>query len=149
MAQIASPRSRRHPRLEIIPFIDIMFFLLATFMMVSLSMIQNEGVDLQLPSAQSSSPRPEGEAEESLVISIDKEGRIFAGEEPTSLEALTLRFRDIRAAKEEKPIVLQGDYEAQFGKIVEVFDRARLYGLNKLVIRTQKPAGAPESPNES
>ena len=41
MPAIASPRSGRKPRLEIIPFIDIMFFLLATFMMVSLSMIDN------------------------------------------------------------------------------------------------------------
>ena len=49
MPAIPSPRAGRRPRLEIIPFIDIMFFLLATFMMVSLSMIDIQGIDLNLP----------------------------------------------------------------------------------------------------
>ncbi len=51
MTMIPSPRSKRRARIEIIPLIDIIFFLLATFVMVSLSMIQNRGIAVQLPAA--------------------------------------------------------------------------------------------------
>ena len=43
---------RKKARIEIIPLIDIMFFLLATFVMVSLSMVKNEGVSVMLPGFQ-------------------------------------------------------------------------------------------------
>ena len=51
--QIPSPRSKRRARIEIIPLIDIMFFLLATFVMVSLSMVKSKGVPVHLPGAAS------------------------------------------------------------------------------------------------
>lgn len=45
------PNIRRRPRIEIIPLIDIIFFLLATFVMVSLSMVRNQGLNVNLPRA--------------------------------------------------------------------------------------------------
>ena len=57
MPSLPSPRGKTRPRLEIIPFIDIMFFLLATFMMVSLSMIKNEGLPVKLPQAATATPQ--------------------------------------------------------------------------------------------
>jgi biopolymer transport protein ExbD len=53
---IPSPRAKRRARIEI-PLIDIMFFLLATFVMVSLSMIRNQGINVNLPVAATSAPQ--------------------------------------------------------------------------------------------
>jgi len=51
------PSVRRRARIEIIPLIDIIFFLLATFVMVSTSMIKNLGITVQLPVASTSAPQ--------------------------------------------------------------------------------------------
>ena len=52
--KITSPVSRKKARIEIIPLIDIMFFLLATFVMVSMSMVKNQGIAVNLPKASTS-----------------------------------------------------------------------------------------------
>ena len=49
--QVSSPIPKKHARIEIIPLIDIMFFLLASFMMVSLSQTHMKGIRIQLPSS--------------------------------------------------------------------------------------------------
>ncbi len=49
--KVSSPIPKKHARIEIIPLIDIMFFLLASFMMVSLSQTHMKGIRIQLPSA--------------------------------------------------------------------------------------------------
>jgi biopolymer transport protein ExbD len=54
---IPSPRAKRRAHIEIIPLIYIMFFLLATFVMVSLSMIRNQGINVNLPVAATSAPQ--------------------------------------------------------------------------------------------
>jgi biopolymer transport protein ExbD len=56
MTIIPSPRGQKRARIEIIPLIDIMFFLLATFVMVSLSMVKNQGIPVRLPSAATGQP---------------------------------------------------------------------------------------------
>lgn len=59
MTKIPSPRSNKRARIEIIPLIDIIFFLLATFVMVSLSMVQNRGIPVTLPAAATGAPQAE------------------------------------------------------------------------------------------
>ena len=48
---ISLPNVKRKARIEIIPLIDVVFFLLATFVMVSMSMVKNQGLQVRLPSA--------------------------------------------------------------------------------------------------
>ena len=137
MAQLSSPRGRHRPRLEIIPFIDIMFFLLATFMMVSLHMIHNEGIELTLPKASTAGPNEI--QDEQLTISVDESGGIFLQSEAVDLEQLKAEFTRLKAEHPDTKIVLQGDYACDYGKVVEVFDHARRAGLTKLILRTKKP----------
>ncbi|MFQ3671428.1 MAG: biopolymer transporter ExbD [Verrucomicrobiia bacterium] len=138
MPQIHSPRQGRKPRLEIIPFIDIMFFLLATFMMVSLSMIHNAGIDLNLPRA--STAVPQDLHHDTLTISVSADGQLFRDRQPATLEELRDEFNRLAAGPGDPPrILLQGDRQAQFGLVVDVFDAARASGLTRLILRTEKP----------
>ena len=59
--RMRSPLPKKHARIEIIPLIDIMFFLLASFMMVSLSQTHMKGIRVNLPSANTPPPPPESE----------------------------------------------------------------------------------------
>ena len=65
--KIPAAYQRKRARIEIIPLIDIMFFLLATFVVVSLSMIRNEGITVRLPTAQSAAQE---ERNASITVSI-------------------------------------------------------------------------------
>ena len=137
MARLPTPWARIRPRLEIIPFIDVMFFLLATFMMVSLTMIHNSGVEVKLPKA-GTAKNLESQPEE-LTITIDRQGVIFEGRTAVTLEQLKSRLADWQQVVPEGKIILQGDYGCEFGKVVEVMDTARALGLERLIIRTEKP----------
>jgi biopolymer transport protein ExbD len=137
MATLESPRSRKHARLEIIPFIDIMFFLLATFMMASLAMVHNDGIDLNLPSAATSLPQQE--LPKKNTVSIDAEGKLFVNEHASSLEEARAYFVQLYKNDPETKVIVQGDYQCDYGKVVEVFDSARASGLTKLILRTKKP----------
>jgi biopolymer transport protein ExbD len=137
MAALPSPRDGRKPRLEIIPFIDIMFFLLATFMMVSLSMIDNQGVELNLPGAASA--KAQDQIDHAQTVSVAKTGELFLNKEPITLPTLQEKFSQLLAEKPETRLVLQGDYDCPYGRVVEVFDSARMRGMTKSVIRTVRP----------
>ncbi|MDR1303831.1 MAG: biopolymer transporter ExbD [Verrucomicrobiales bacterium] len=140
MARLQTPWARVRPRLEIIPFIDIMFFLLATFMMVSLSMIHNAGIDVKLPkmgTAKSMDQQPN-----ELTVSINRQGELFEGRAPVTLAQLKSRLADWQRAVPDGRVILQGDYGCDFGKVVEVMDAARALGLERLIIRTEKPEPA-------
>ncbi|HET9868925.1 MAG TPA: biopolymer transporter ExbD, partial [bacterium] len=69
---------RKRARLEIIPLIDIMFFLLATFIMVSLSMIQNRGLVVALPAASAAV----AQAAPSVVLGLTAQGALYWDKQP-------------------------------------------------------------------
>lgn len=106
-------------------------------MMVSLSMIDNQGIDLNLPGANSA--KPQDQTEHTQTVSVAKNGELFLNKEPITLDALQERFGQLITGDPEIRLVLQGDYDCPYGLVVEVFDSARTRGLNKLVIRTARP----------
>ena len=106
-------------------------------MMVSLSMIDNQGIDLNLPGANSA--KPQDQTDHTQTVSVAKNGELFLNKEPITLDALQERFGQLITGDPETRLVLQGDYDCPYGLVVEVFDSARTRGLNKLVIRTTRP----------
>ena len=68
--KLGLPVKRKHSRIEIIPLIDIMFFLLASFMLVSLSMVQMRGVNINLPTASNAASSPQLEPACLLEIAV-------------------------------------------------------------------------------
>jgi biopolymer transport protein ExbD len=139
MPQIPSPRNGRRPRLEIIPFIDIMFFLLATFMMVSLSMIQNSGIAVNLPGAKTGQQMDH--PSERVTITVDRTGELLLNREKVTLVQLEEVLRETYQKDSQSKIILQGDRECPYGKVVEVLDLNRRIGLTKVVILTKVPEG--------
>ncbi len=131
--RIPPPLSRRKARIEIIPLIDIMFFLLATFMMVSLAMIQNLSVPVNLPSALSAKS---DSAQVSAVIAVTKEGKIFWDKEETALDELSGRLNALKSSDGEAKVFIHGDKEAPFGLVVSVLDSVRKSGIKRTAIRT-------------
>lgn len=135
MPSLPSPRGKTRPRLEIIPFIDIMFFLLATFMMVSLSMIKNEGVPVRLPQTAHSVPETR---DSSVTVTITENGDLYLDKQKVSLEDLKRRLKTMKAGHSELKVFINGDEHAFFGRAVEALDEIRSLGIAKVSIQTRK-----------
>ena len=141
---IPSPAAKKRARIEIIPLIDIIFFLLATFVMVSLSMVKNKGIPVNLPAAASAQPQ---ERRDSASISITEKGEVYFDKQLVTPAELEAALKDLLAQNPEPKIFINGDTKAEYGKAIEVLDTARRLGIVKIAIETRaKPATAPPNP---
>ncbi|HKY31249.1 MAG TPA: biopolymer transporter ExbD [Candidatus Polarisedimenticolia bacterium] len=126
-------------RIEIIPLIDIIFFLLATFVMVSLSMTRNQGVQVALPSAASASTLMEQKDQsKALTLSVNGQGEVFFNKEKITLQQLPFRLQTFASAEKDPKVILNGDAAADFKVVVAVLDEVRKIGIQKVGISTEK-----------
>ena len=122
---------RKKARIEIIPLIDIMFFLLATFVMVSLSMVKNEGVSVMLPGSSTS------EDDSITTVSVAESGDVYINQEKVTMSQLPLRLSSIKASNPDPKFTLNADSRANFEKVVVVLDEIRKLGVTKIGISTK------------
>ena len=132
--KIPATHQRHRARIEIIPLIDIMFFLLATFVIVSLSMVKNQGVEVQLPTAETGSPQVR---DQSVTISITEGGELYLDKEAIALDALRDRLRSLQRADPELTVFLNGDPGTDFGIVMKIFDQLRLLGISIVSVQTR------------
>jgi biopolymer transport protein ExbD len=138
--RIPSPNAKRKARIEIIPLIDIIFFLLATFVMVSLSMIKNKGIPVNLPVASSGAPQ---ERKDYTSITVTETGELLFNKENIHRSELGARLSHLKAAGNDPRVFINGDAKADFENVVAVLDEARKNGINKVAIETKpRPAGS-------
>ena len=131
--KIPSPIPRRKSRIVIIPLIDIMFFLLASFMMVSLQMSRTENIKVHLPAATQSRQdfRPD-----MVNIAVDKSGAVWLEKKPISLPELSLVLSNRFHANPDLPIYISGDRDALHGDMVKVYEIVRAAGIQKVAFMT-------------
>jgi len=139
--RIVSPLPRKKARLEIVPLIDIMFFLLASFMLVSMSMIKLAGVKMSLPQAASAQPETKPDF---IPISISAGGDIFWNKEqqPITKEQITELIKPLYQADKDLRIYINADRDATHGMVIEILDRVRQAGVSKVSFAI-KPGGIP------
>ena len=131
--------SRKRARIEIIPLIDIIFFLLATFIMVSLSMTKNQGVQVALPAAGSAQSLGDNqEMEKAVTLSVNEKGDVFYNKEKITLAQLPLRLQTFKTASKDPKVVINSDASADFKHVVGVLDEVRKIGIAKVGINTDK-----------
>jgi biopolymer transport protein ExbD len=133
--KIPNPTIRKRARIEIIPLIDIIFFLLATFVMVSLSMVKNQGVSVNLPSANTATPL---DRKEQAIITITENGLIYLNKEITTLERLSAQLGTLKIQNSDLQVFINGDAKAFFGTAITVLDEVRKLGISKIAIQTKK-----------
>lgn len=112
-------RRERRARIEIIPMIDVMMFLLVFFVLISINVLPALGLKVTPPS----SARPDKIVERTRVtIGIDRDGASFLDGQPVSLDELPDRLRKL--SNDDKPlsVVISGDEGAGLQKLVAVLD---------------------------
>lgn len=122
-------RTYRKGRIEIIPMIDVMFFLLATFMLASLSMQNLDSLKVNLPQGQAEKLK----AEQPLILTLTGDSRILVNKTPVTLDTLADTLRPlIRDAKQN--VVVSADNDAPQGLVVQAMLRAREAGAVHFLI---------------
>jgi biopolymer transport protein ExbD len=130
---------KKRARIEIIPLIDIIFFLLATFIMVSLSMTKNQGVQVALPTAASAaSLGDQQEMEKSVTLSVTGKGDVFYNKEKITIAQLPLKLQIFKTTAKDPKVIINSDGSADFKHVVAVLDEVRKIGISKVGINTDK-----------
>jgi biopolymer transport protein ExbD len=129
--KLSSPVKRRHSRIEIIPLIDIMFFLLASFMMVSLQMQKVRTLKASLPTATlaSSAAKPD-----MVNLLVDKFGQVSADDKATSLTDLFTLLTDRYRANTNLAVYITGTRDATHGSMIYVLDFVKGIGIQRVAI---------------
>ena len=128
--RLGSPIPRKHSRIEIIPLIDVMFFLLASFMMVSLNMSKLNAIKIEAPAARSGDKDIKADV---FNVTIQRDGRLFVGESPTTLPQLGLVLSNrFLGAGTNVPIYVSGDKETPHGAVIAVLDVIRRAGIQRV-----------------
>ncbi|MGD0766859.1 MAG: biopolymer transporter ExbD [Tepidisphaeraceae bacterium] len=136
------PSDLAEARIEIIPLIDIMFFLLASFMLVSLSMVNLKSVPVNLPTAVSAV----NESKRDFVdISVDKAGSAYVDKKVVDDNELVGALVGFRRANPNVRIIISGDTEARHGDVIHVLDLVRLAGIEKVAFEIN-PSGKKATP---
>ena len=140
--QVASPIPKHHARIEIIPLIDIMFFLLASFMMVSLSQTTMKGMKVNLPTGVSGQTQSK---KDYVSFSVDRDGYTYFDKTRINLEEVLPKLLQIHATSPEAKIFIRGDREALHGNVTRLLDQIRASGFSKISfeIKSEAAKGIP------
>jgi biopolymer transport protein ExbD len=136
--RIRTPIPEKKSRLEIIPLIDIMFFLLASFMMVSLQMQIVRTVKANLPTATlaAASAKPD------LVnLYVNREGQVSVDKKPVSFSELNTVLTNRLSLNTNLPVFITGARDATHGSVIFVLDCVKRAGIQHVAIAVQ---AAPE-----
>lgn len=129
------PPSHDEARIEIVPLIDIMFFLLAAFMLVSLSQIQSGNLAIQLPASTSATPSTQ---EKSLHLYLDAAGDMFIDSKAVSSAQLTEALLTLKKLQSEPRVVVGADRNARHGDVTRALDLIRANGIQRIAFQTRR-----------
>jgi biopolymer transport protein ExbD len=126
-----SPIPKKHARIEIIPLIDIMFFLLASFMMVSLSQTHMKGIRVNLPSANTPPPPPNQE-KDYISIRVTEGGLVYFDNVPVFDQDVKPKLLQLQKANPNVKISISAETLALHGDVITLLDRVRDVGITKI-----------------
>jgi biopolymer transport protein ExbD len=134
---VASPIRHKKARIEIIPLIDIMFFLLASFMMVSLSQVHMKGIKVNLPTGASGQTQSKRNY---ISVSVDKDGHYFFDKEEVTDSDLQARLIRVHQSDPEAKVFLRGDRETAHLNVGHLLDMLRAAGFYKISFEVKSEA---------
>ncbi|NER27481.1 MAG: biopolymer transporter ExbD [Symploca sp. SIO1C4] len=121
--------------LNLVPMIDVVFSVLAFFIISTLSLTRSQGLPVNLPQATTAQRQPSSE----VTVTIKPDGAIALNRKPIQLEALQEKVSSLVKSNSETIVIVNADQQVNHGQVVEVMDRLRRVKGVKLAIAAQKP----------
>src|SRR5437762_5346119 len=141
--RLGSPVPHKRARIEIIPLIDIMFFLLASFMMVSLSQTHMKGIRVNLPAAVG--PPPSG-VKDFVSVKVLEGNAVFFDNQYVPDDQVLPRVYELHRANPDIKISISAAPMAMYGDVIAVLDKVRSVGITKVGYQIRAAAGPGAQP---
>ncbi len=138
--KIRSPIARRRTRLEIIPLIDIMFFLLASFMMVSLQMQKLRTLKASLPTATlaTSTAKPDF-----INLTVDRSGQVAVDKRQVTFAELFTLLTNRFQLNTNVPVYITGNRDTTHGSMIYLLDFVKRAGIQRVAISVKADSAHP------
>ena len=140
--RLSSPIPHKRARIEIIPLIDIMFFLLASFMMVSLSQTHMKGIRVNLPAAVAPPPR---QVKDYVSIKVQEGNAVYFDNQIVPDDQVLPRLYELHRGNPNIKVSISASLMAMHGDVITVLDKVRSAGITKVGYQI-RAAGAPGAP---
>ena len=142
--RMRSPIPKKHARIEIVPLIDIMFFLLASFMMVSLSQTHMKGIRVNLPAPGPTAANP-NPIKDYVALRVTEGNTVYFDNVPMNDEDILPRLYELYKANKDVKVSISAEQQALHGAVITLLDRVRSAGIEKIgyQIKGAPPTGAP------
>ena len=132
-------RPEKRARIEIIPLIDCMFLLLVFFIYSMLSMTIHRGIQVNLPASETG----QVDRRNYISISITRDQRIFLNRQETPLSSLFGYLRREKENHPDRPVFINADRSVPYQMIIDVLDKVRAAGLQKVSLSIQEKFNEP------
>jgi len=124
--------------INVLPMIDVIFAILAFFIISTLFLTRAEGFSVDLPEAETS----QSQQEAFITVTIENNGDISIDKEPVGLDELTQTVREQMGNSSEALVTVQADETIDYGRVIAVMDKLRMVEGASLGMATQQPAQA-------
>jgi biopolymer transport protein ExbD len=128
-------RRERKARIEIIPMIDVMMFLLVFFVLISTNVLPALGMKVALPG--SSQPSNLQDEPKRITVTMDQDGNVYADGVKTELSRLAEQLKLI-AAGSKPMVIIAGDAQSNLQNLVGVLDQLKIAGMPAASIITKR-----------
>lgn len=125
-------KKKRKVLINITPLIDVLFLLLI-FFMISSTFLEQPGIKLELPFADSAAVVEQKD----YILFVDKDGKLFMNNKMIPMEELESKIKSALPEMKDKSLVLKADQKVSHGIVVQVMDTAKRSGVKKLIIGTK------------
>lgn len=136
--KLRPPPPTKKARVEIIPLIDVIFFCLATFVLVSMSMTSQPGVRVNLPESETSQPHELGTT---VTITVTDKNVLYWDKDSVTFDQFLMRIVRFKGecdhSNREPRVLFNADMQADYGPCITMLDEIRKAGIEKVSIETR------------
>ena len=128
-------RKKLMSEINVVPYIDVMLVLLVIFMITAPLLSQGVKVDLPKAAAQP----VDSQDRETLVVTVDREGRYFLDDRRITSEELSRKTAAILRARPQTPVLIRGDRQSNYGEVVKAMTLLQSAGAPSVGLLTEPP----------
>jgi biopolymer transport protein ExbD len=131
-----NPTPKHKSRIEIIPMIDVMMFLLVFFVLISVNVIPALGIKTRQP--QSSQAQPLKTPSKQVVVTLGKEGQVMVDGKDVRLDMLTAAVRALAGPAQMPAVIVNSDKGAEVQLLMDVMDTLKTGGIESVSLAARE-----------
>jgi biopolymer transport protein ExbD len=124
-------------RINVVPLVDVMVFLLIFFVSTA-SFLKEAGIEVSRPTAQSAVKKEKG----NIIIAVSKEGEVWMDKRRLDVRMVRPTVERMHAENPEGAVIIIADRETLTGTTVQVMDQVRLAGITNVSLAAARDTGA-------